>query len=227
MDKHSIVYKGKKYDVIEPTIEMWGNLMGLQDWLDEKDFSLELISQMTGLSKEEISKSDWDSVITTSQNLSNYLLSESKKFYNEFEFDEIKYRFIDLTNLTFGEFIDVDSFLSKTAEERKKEMNLLMAMLYREVDENNKLTEYDSNKIQVRAERFKKLPVKYVNGASSFFLRIEKILQGNIRPSLWSQVRMKMKMGLMLGKLIVSLNIGVGLARLYNWRTRILTKLKK
>jgi hypothetical protein len=154
-------------------------------------------------------------------------LSESKKFYNEFEFDEIKYRFIDLTNLTFGEFIDVDSFLSKTAEERKKEMNLLMAMLYREVDENNKLTEYDSNKIQVRAERFKKLPVKYVNGASSFFLRIEKILQGNIRPSLWSQVRMKMKMGLMLGKLIVSLNIGVGLARLYNWRTRILTKLKK
>ena len=227
MDKHTIVYNGTKHEIIEPTIEMWGKLMTLQDWTDETEFALVLISEMTGLSKEEISKTDWHSVITASQNLSNHLLGESKKFHRDFEFDDVKYRFIDLANLTFGEFVDIDTFLGRNEHDRKREMNLLMAMLYREVDENDKLTEYDSNKIQLRAEKFKKLPVKYVNGASTFFLRLEKISQGSFQLSLLSRLKMRIKMISILVKLLVSTSIGLGLARLYNWRTKILRKWKK
>jgi hypothetical protein len=227
MEKHTITYNGVKHEIIEPTIEMWGKLMTLQDWTDESEFALVLISEMTGLSKEDISKSDWHSVITASQNLSNHLLGESKKFHRDFEFDGVKYRFIDLANLSFGEFIDIDTFLSKNDHDRKREMNLLMAMLYREVDENDKLTEYDSSKIQLRAEKFKRLPVKYVNGASTFFLRLEKISQGSFQLSLSTRIKMRIKMILMLVKVLVSLSIGVGLARLSNWRTKILRKLKK
>lgn len=227
MEKHTITYNGVKHEIIEPTIEMWGKLMTLQDWTDESEFALVLISEMTGLSKEDISKSDWHSVITASQNLSNHLLGESKKFHMDFEFDGVKYRFIDLANLSFGEFIDIDTFLSKNDHDRKREMYLLMAMLYREVDENDKLTEYDSSKIQLRAERFKRLPVKYVNGASTFFLRLEKISQGSFQLSLLTRIKMRIKMILILAKLLVSLNIGVGLARLSNWRMKILRKWKK
>ena len=57
MEKHTIQYNGVKHEIIEPTIEMWGKLMTLQDWTDESEFALLLISEMTGLSKEEISGS--------------------------------------------------------------------------------------------------------------------------------------------------------------------------
>jgi hypothetical protein len=227
MDKHTIIYNGTKYEILEPTIEMWSKLMLLQDWTDETEFALVLISEMTGLSKEEISKADWHSVITASQNLSNHLLSESKKFNNEFEFDGVKYGFIDLANLSFGEFIDIDTFLGKNDHDRKREMNLLMAMLYRELDGNGKLTDYDSNKIQERAEKFKRLPVKYVNGASTFFLRLEKILQGSFPLSLSTRLKMRVKTILILVKLVVSASIGLGLARLYNWRMKISQRWNK
>lgn len=220
MEKHKISYGGKDYEVIEPTIELWGKLASLQDWTDETEFAIILISHMTGLSKEDIQKSNWHDVLTVSQNISNHLLHESKEFHKEFEFEGQKYKFIDLPNLTFGEFIDIDTFLSKPEMERRREMHLLMALLYKEdgVEVSNTM---------LRAERFKRLPVKYVNGASTFFLRIEKISQGSSQLSLLSRLKMRMMMTLIVVKLVVSASIGVGLVHLSTWREKILPRSKK
>ena len=220
MEKHKISYGGKDYEVIEPTIELWGKLASLQDWTDETEFAIILISHMTGLSKEDIQKSNWHDVLTVSQNISNHLLHESKQFHKEFEFEGQKYKFIDLPNLTFGEFIDIDTFLSKPEMERRREMHLLMALLYKE----------DGDKVSdtmVRAERFKKLPVKYVNGASTFFLRLEKISQGSSQLSLLSRLKMRMMIISIVVKLVVLANIGLGLGRLSLWRKRISRKWMK
>jgi hypothetical protein len=220
MEKHKISYGGKDYEVIEPTIELWGRLASLQDWTDETEFAIILISHMTGLSKEDIQKSNWHDVLTVSQNISNHLLHESKEFHKEFEFEGQKYKFIDLPNLTFGDFIDIDTFLSKPEIERRREMNLLMALLYKE--EGDKVSD-----TMLRAERFKRLPVKYVNGASTFFLRLEKISQGSSQLSLLSKLKMKMKMISIIVKLVVSVSIGGGLALLSTWREKILPRSKK
>jgi hypothetical protein len=220
MEKHKISYGGKDYEVIEPTIELWGKLASLQDWTDETEFAIILISHMTGLSKEDIQKSNWHDVLTVSQNISNHLLHESKLFHKDFEFEGQKYKFIDLPNLTFGDFIDIDTFLSKPEIERRREMNLLMALLYKE--EGDKVSD-----TMLRAERFKRLPVKYVNGASTFFLRLEKISQGSSQLSLLSRLKMKMTMISIIVKLVVSGSIGVGLVHLSTWREKILRRSKK
>ena len=220
MEKHKISYGGKDYEVIEPTIELWGKLASLQDWTDETEFAIILISHMTGLSKEDIQKSNWHDVLTVSQNISNHLLHESKQFYKEFEFDGQKYKFIDLPNLTFGEFIDIDTFLSKPELERRREMNLLMALLYKEDGG-------EPSNTMLRAERFKQLPVKYVNGASTFFLRLEKISQGSSQLSLLSRLKMRMMIISIVVKLVVLANIGVGLGRLSLWLKKILRRSKK
>jgi hypothetical protein len=175
---------------------------------------------MTGLSKEDIQKSNWHDVLTVSQNISNHLLHESKQFHKEFEFDGQKYKFIDLPNLTFGEFIDIDTFLSKPELERRREMNLLMALLYKEDGG-------EPSNTMLRAERFKQLPVKYVNGASTFFLRLEKISQGSSQLSLLSRLKMRMMIISIVVKLVVLVNIGVGLGRLSLWLKKILRKSKK
>jgi hypothetical protein len=103
MENRFITYKGKKYPVQEPTIESWSKLVALQEWTDERDFSIILLSHVTGLTKEEVEDTEWQETMTASQSIADYLTIGSKDFINEFEFDGKKYKFIDLPNLKFGE----------------------------------------------------------------------------------------------------------------------------
>ena len=220
-------YKGKQYEIEEPTVEMWSKLTMIQEWTEEREFAVELLSLITGLSPEEIENSDFEEVVRISQEISQFLMQESDKFHNEFEFDGKKYRFLDLPNLTFGEFIDIDTYLSKEAHEKKKELPLLMAMLYRELDENGKYKPYNSKELQTKADTFKKLPVKYVKGASTFFFRLDRILQNNFKDSSipkWKQIKMTIWVFV---KFIPLILFGVGLGHLSRLRMRISRRLKK
>jgi len=220
-------YKGKFYELKEPSIELWNKLMAMKDWTDEVEFSVKLISELCNLTEEEVRNTNWEEMVELSKSLANYILQDAKKFYKDFEFEGQKYRFIDLPNLTFGEFIDIDTFLGKAANERLRDTHFFMAMLYREVDEKNNLTPYDSSKLEKRAEKFKKLPIKYVNGSSTFFLLIEKTLQQN---SLHSSEKSRVGIWTMIKNLMTiprSLIFGVGLILSSNYRTKTLRKLKQ
>jgi len=219
-------FKGKFYELKEPSIELWNRLMSIKDWTDEVEFSVKLISELCNLTEEEVKNNDWEVMIELSKSLSNYILQDSKKFHKEFDFEGQKYKFIDLPNLTFGEFIDIDTFLNRPTNERLKDTNLLMAMFYREVDDNGKLAPYDSSQLEKRAEKFKKLPIKYVNGSSTFFLLIEKELrQSSLTSSkkgmtIWMMIKMLMTMPR-------SVLFGVGLIRSRNSQMKTLRKLKQ
>lgn len=224
MKKISIEYQGKDYEVKLPTIEMWSRLIAWKDLLEERDFLIKLISESTGLPDKDIKNADWFDIVNIGSFLTEHLLNQTTDFHNEFEFRGIKYRFIDLPNLTFGEFIDIDTILSKDEHERKSSLHTLMALFYREVGEDNKLVPYDSAKVAERAELFKKLPVMYVHGSMSFFLRLEQILQ---RPSrsflvilrIWKLKKMVKNIEKQMKKTLA--NIGVGLASLRAWLMKI------
>lgn len=220
-------YKGKQYDIEEPNVETWSRLVLLQEWTDEREFSIKLLSMVTGLTEEEIENSDYMEVVKLSTEISTYFNESGDKFYNEFSFNNKNYRFLDLPNLTFGEFIDIDTYLSKEPHEKKKEMPLMMAMLYREVDEKGQYKPYNSKELQVKAEEFKKLPVKYVRGATNFFFHLEKTLQGNFKGSFWLKLKLTIKMLWILVKFIPLISFGVGSLLLYPLRTKILRRLKK
>lgn len=220
-------YKGKDYKLEEPTVEMWSKLVLLQEWSDEREFAVKLLSFTTGLTEEEIENSDYIEVIKISNEISQFLTESGDKFYNEFEFDGKKYRFLDLPNLTFGEFIDIDTHLAKEPHEKKKEMPLMMAMLYRELDENGNYKPYNSKELQAKAEHFKKLPVKYVRGATNFFFHLDKTLQGNFQGSFLLKLRLMGKMIWILVKFVPLIIFGAGSVLLFRWRTKILQRLKK
>lgn len=227
MKQITITYNDRQIQVKEPTIDMWTRLSAWKDILEEQDFVLKLISESTGLKESEIKKADWYDIMMVGSTLTEYLVSQTDNFENEFVFNGTKYRFVDLPNLTFGEFIDIDTILSKEEHERKMNLHVLMAMLYREVGTDNKIVEYDGSKVQERAELFRKLPVKYLHGSMSFFLRLEKILQ---KPSLRYLVKWKIqKMSKKIGKLKnrVLRNIGDGLVFLRHLPLKIFRKLVK
>jgi len=220
-------YKNKEYTVDEPTVEMWSKLVLLQEWTDEREFCVKLLSFTTGLTEEEIENSDYMEVVKLSNEISTFLTQDGDKFYNEFSFNNKNYRFLDLPNLTFGEFIDIDTYLTKEPHEKKKDMPLLMAMLYRELDENGNYKPYNSKELQLKAEEFKKLPVKYVRGSTNFFFHLGKTLSGNFQASFWVRLKLMAKMIWILVKFVPLISFGVGSLLLSRWRMKTLPKLKR
>lgn len=221
-----IDYEGTEIEIKEPSIELWNKLMSMKELSDEKEFSYLMLGEICGMSLNEIKKMHWEKMLNLSSSITNHVLQDSKKFYKEFEFEGKKYKFIDLPNLTFGEFVDIDTFLQKPANERQKEMALLMAFLYRE-EENGKISDYDSSKIEVRANLFKKLPIKYVNGATTFFLLTERMLR---QSSPFSLKKKMMKILQTIKMLMISpvlVLFGVGLILSSSLRTRTLLRLNK
>jgi hypothetical protein len=220
-------YKGKQYEIEEPTVEMWSKLILLQEWTDEREFCVKLLSFITGLTEEDIENSDYMEVVKLSNEISVFLTQDGDKFYNEFSFNNKNYRFLDLPNLTFGEFIDIDTYLTKEPHEKKKDMPLLMAMLYRELDENGNYKPYNSKELQLKAEEFKKLPVKYVRGSTNFFFHLGKTLSGNFQASFWVRLKLMAKMIWILVKFVPLISTGVGLVLFARWRGKILRRLKR
>lgn len=226
MEQHFIKYDGKEYLVAEPTIMVWNKLSGAQTLQDEEAFRYTLISTATGLNEEEIKQADWLDVFKVSEYLTDYYMVQSPRFYNHFIFNETLYKFIDLENLTFGEFIDIDSFLSQPTSYRIGNMNMLMALLYRETDENGKLVKYDASKVADRAQAFKLLPAKYLQGAIFFFGTLENILSVLMKQSLIQRKLRLMKLKVK-GKMINLLrSVGVGIQQSFTWLKRTSIKLR-
>ena len=211
-----ITYDGVDYDITEPTVALWMDLTALEDFTDNIDFAINLISMSTGLDKEEIRQLNWYDIMNVSQALSEYFLNQSQRFYDSFEFKGVKYKFIDLANLSFGEFVDIDTFLTKPAHQRKRELHYHMALLYREVGEDGKIVKYDGALLQARADLFKDLPVKYVNGALNFFFHLEQVLRRHSGDYLKRLIMVK-TITIRMTMVNLLLNFGIGISRLQNW----------
>lgn len=211
-----VSYDGKDFEVKEPTIATWGKLNALKDFADITDWAVEVISISTGISQEEIMQGKWENVMVVANNILNYYTNQGNKFHKEFEFQGQKYGFIDLNNLSFGEFIDLDTFLSKPPIERKNEIHIHMALLYREIGEDGKIVKYDGSKVAARAEKFKELPIIYVNGAESFFFHLERVLRRNTRNYFKNIMKVQMwKIKKTTNNIFTS--FGAGILRLWNW----------
>jgi hypothetical protein len=219
-----IEFEGKQYTIDEPTISTWNNLNQLRDFQNEWDFGLSMICMMTGLSEEEIMECDYQAIKDTTENLSSWLMETQEKFYEEFDFRGITYKFIDLNNLKFGEWIDLDFFLQKPLSYRQKNLNELMALLYREKDkETGKVVKYNSLETKKRALLFEQLPVRYLRGSMVFFYALENIL---LNPTLMYSINRKwLRMNHRINKLTNS--VGGGITRSYIYLKRIFLKSMK
>jgi len=150
------------------------------------------ISSFTGLSInliDKIRKQDIDAVKTELNKLLNVKMNTTLNTI--IEIDGIDFGFHPkLKDLTFGEFVDLDNYLSEPWEN----MHYIMAILYRPITSQKKkkyaIEEYDSDKSFDRANLFKdNLSVATVNGAASFFLTIGKEYQVALQSSLSKQQR--------------------------------------
>lgn len=168
-----IEYDNKKYQIKELTIDKWQNIMKFKDILDETELYIRMIAEMTGLKPEQVKDGDASSIIVCGKMLQSYISQENKKVYGNITFEGIEYELVDFGNITFGQFVDIDSFIMKDESYKVANLNELAAYLYTE--KGKKYGEADFKK---NIEKFKQLPMKYIEGAVFFLWTLERGLLG-------------------------------------------------
>lgn len=210
-----IEHKGKKYPIKNVTIEMWSEIMKYKDLFDEEELYYKMISVMTGIPREELLLADASEMVKAGEQLKKILYTDSKQLYPKIEHNGIKYKLVDVHNMSFGQFVDIDSFLTKDEMYRISNLNELAAYLYTEEGKS-----YGDTNFKTQIEEFKKLEIKYLEGAIFFLLNFGRGLQqlsqvySNLK-FLWWMMRLKIVLGL----------IGDGTRQLISSRKTVFGKL--
>ena len=215
METTYIEHKGVKYEVKEPTIEVWKNVMIYKDLLDEEDMYVKMIAEVTGLSMNEVKKADALEIRIAGDKLWRYLNQESKQLFKSIEHNGRKYNLVDLNKVSFGQFVDIDTFMKKDESYKVANLNELAAYLYCEDG-----IVYGDSDIRKRIEDFKTLPVKYIEGSIFFLLNLGKGLQElttlySKSPVMWWMMRTRIAWG----------NFGDGIKQLVSSRKTKFGKL--
>ena len=161
-----IDYNGTKYEVKEPTISMWMDIMKLKDILDEQEMYVRMISKVTGIKESQIMEEDASTIRRVGNELYKFMNQDQKTLFKSIELFGVKYNFVDVTKISFGQFVDIDTFLNKEESYRVSNLQELAAYLYTEDG-----IKYGESDFKARIEVMKELPIKYLEGAVFFFFK--------------------------------------------------------
>ena len=164
---NKIEVNGKTIEIKDPTVTDWANVMKYKTILDEEELYYKMLQEFTGMDRDELLSQDATFVIRIGDIVQNILLNENQKLYPEFEHDGIKYKLVDVNNISFGLYVDIDTYLRKDDNYRMSNMNELAAYLYCEEG-----LKYSDSNFKKRIDAFKTLPVKFVNGALFFLVNL-------------------------------------------------------
>jgi hypothetical protein len=117
--------------------------------------------------------------------------------------DGVQYGFFpNWKDLSFAEFIDMDTISGKKPEELLDLLHILAAVMFRPIVEEKsqhdfKIEKYDVNTMKERAELFKKkLDIKYVLAAQFFFIKFGKRFSSYTHLSSMTKLSIWQKMGI-------------------------------
>jgi hypothetical protein len=160
------------------SIDNYSKIYKVKDLFSDEYFAARLISIVTGAPIEDLLEGDYTEVSYLSAYILSILPQEKPQFVDSFELDGVKYGFFqNWRDLTFAEFVDMDTISTKKPEELLEMLHILAAVFYRPIVEQKsehefKIEKYDVSSMKERSELFKKkLDVKYVLGAQFFFIK--------------------------------------------------------
>ena len=94
-----------------------------------------MISILTGLSMDEIREVELSSIENASSAIYEMIMNQENKFHEFIIHNNKKYQFINLKNIKFGEYVDLDSFLARPLSYRMQNLHEFMALVYKELDD--------------------------------------------------------------------------------------------
>jgi len=165
--------------------------------LDEREQMIAVITALTGYESTEIVKWPITSVIHVYNELNKVISNAQPEFYPLVEWQGQLYGFSNMSKMSLGEYIDLDTLCKDT----EGNINQILSLLYRPVTKNKvagkymikstvkamkydvenifdyyQIEEYDPEVRKINADAFDDFPVEIALGAMSFFLGIEATL---------------------------------------------------
>jgi hypothetical protein len=184
------------------SIEHYSKIFKIKDLFSDDYFAARLINIVSDASVEDLLNCDYQEVSYMSSYIMELLPRDTSQFKDRFEIDGVKYGFFpNWKDLTFAEFMDMDTISTKKMDDLLDMLHILAAIMYRPITEeksehNFKIEKYDVNTMLERAELFKKkLDVSYILGAQFFFIkyarRFSNYTQLSLIPklSLWTKIK--------------------------------------
>ena len=156
----------------EITLGQYQKYLKIQDGdNDEMFIAQKMIEIFCNVELKYVTKMRWKDVQEITLTLSN-MFDEDSKFTKMFTLDQVQYGFIpNLDEITFGEFVDLDTYLQDW-----QQMDKAMSVLFRPVDINVRgrynIKEYDGT----MNEHLKDMPLSVALGAVFFLLNLGKEL---------------------------------------------------
>lgn len=171
-------------------------MLGIDDRKDSKEKNIFTIQTLTGAPLDLLQKCKLKDIEIVIAELNKLLSKKVNTTFNMIiNIDGQDYGFHpNLSNLTLGEFVDLDNYCKNIW----KNMHKVMAILYREVKhikgKKYDIIEYDIEGLDRRSKLFKdNMSIATINGASSFFLNIGKEYLMTLDPSLMQEMMKRHK----------------------------------
>jgi len=159
------------------SIENYSKIYKVKDLFSDDYFAAKIINIITDAPLEELLESDYEEVSYLAAYIMSQIPLEKPKFIDRFELDGVHYGFFpNWRELTFAEFVDMDTISTKKPDELLNMLHILAAVMYRPIVEEKsehdyKIEKYNVETMKDRSELFKKkLDIKYVLGAQFFFI---------------------------------------------------------
>jgi hypothetical protein len=181
-------------------IDNYVKVYKIKDVFSDEYFAAKLLNIVTGAPVEKVLEANYQEI----EWLSNYIMTlfpkDTTKFEDRFQIDGIDYGFIPTwTKLSFAEYIDLDTLITKKPDEVLNYIHIIMAIMYRPIisnpeDKVYKIEKYNQESLEDRAELFKKrLDVKYYISSQFFFIKFARKYLEHIQQSSTTTLTQKIK----------------------------------
>ena len=197
--------EGKEYflpDVM--TIEHYVKIYKIKDLFNDDYFYPKMLSAVSNAPINDLLEGGFEEIAFLAGSVIKLMpTTESVKFEDRFELDGISYGFFpNWRDLTFAEYIDMDTISTKKPQDLLDHLHILAAIMYRPIINERSEHDFDIEKYNVdsmkqRAEMFKKkLDIKYVLGAQFFFINFANKFSNSsplyLMPtlSLWQKIKL-------------------------------------
>ena len=169
----------KEYEVPQHlTIDKYVKIYKIKNLFSEEYFAAKLVNIVTDAPLEDLLQTDYQDVELIASVILSRIPQDKPKFVDRFKLDGVDYGFFpNWRELTFAEYVDMDTISTKKPDELLDLLHILTAIMYRPIvkedgEHNFKIEKYDIETMKERAELFKKkLSIEYVLGAQFFFIK--------------------------------------------------------
>lgn len=179
--KISIEIDGIDYEVPkEINIMMYAEVMrrfSLSENEVEKTF--DLLTVVLGIPYNILREIEPEKLVQLSRYIESKIENNDVQYVDQFVFKNVKYGGLNLNKMTFGEYVDLASFI-KNEISVYTHIHKICSILYRPIIETKgdkyKIVEYNIEQQEEQSEVFKELPLKYFIGAfRNLFTYLTKI----------------------------------------------------